>query len=501
MEEATNDLDDPSAAADIADAGLANFLKNLIFESFIDGLSKKSLPSTQEPEESLPSFLKNMILDKVFETKRDKDGDAAEAEVSKEVLDKILDEELDEADKEERMEIEKDLELHDRQPEDVEEVLCTPDVADSSDENDEGAVPAKEKTAVVIPFKKVAKVMLDSHILFAERQDADARRITPDPPRRGPPKRLAIPVTKPLPAQGPTKPDQIQYYIGIDKVDKNLLRSKKKMSKENLINDAIMMTEALQMKTKKEFGENGLPEEHERSVNPYVRARENLKLKHASIYRPTDGQLNKGYIRVLGVGTEEDNMQYNIVEHLNADLKPTGNRRYLHSTEIIPVIAKTREEELLATIRDLEKTVRNLQKGADKSGNDESAKAKSAKDDLDATAEPVRVGEYGDDPHYSSSAGEGNPKIKAARPEECHLCGRRYKNKHTLAQHMLESHGGKDGGPKGKHCDDCGEDFPNLNKYYRHSCSVAKAEERKRKRAEEDKESGKKRKVVKKSKK
>ena len=54
----------------------------------------------------------------------------------------------------------------------------------------------------------------------------------------------------------------------MDNINGNLYKSKKKMSKENLLNDNLMLMEALKMKTKKAFGENGMLDEADRSVNP-----------------------------------------------------------------------------------------------------------------------------------------------------------------------------------------------------------------------------------------
>ena len=92
-------------------------------------------------------------------------------------------------------------------------------------------------------------------------------------------------------------------------------------------------------------------------------------------------------------------MQYNIVELLDENLKPTGNRRYLHSTEIMPVIAKTREEEMKAQICGLQKTIRQLLNGDSEKDKDNKKTSKTE------TAEPEKVGEFGDAPHYFSSAG------------------------------------------------------------------------------------------------
>ena len=54
----------------------------------------------------------------------------------------------------------------------------------------------------------------------------------------------------------------------MDNINGNLYKSKKKMSEENLLNDNLMLMEALKMKTKKAFGENGMLDEAGRSVNP-----------------------------------------------------------------------------------------------------------------------------------------------------------------------------------------------------------------------------------------
>ena len=80
--------------------------------------------------------------------------------------------------------------------------------------------------------------------------------------------KLVIQTIKPLPPWSPTKLYSMTYYIGVDNINGNLYKSKKKMSEENLLNDNLMLMEALKMKTKKAFGENGMLDEAGRSVNP-----------------------------------------------------------------------------------------------------------------------------------------------------------------------------------------------------------------------------------------
>ena len=83
-------------------------------------------------------------------------------------------------------------------------------------------------------------------------------------------------------------------------------------------------------------------------------------------------------IAMQGVGTEEEDMQYNIVELLDENLKPTGISLYLHSTEIIPLIAKTEEEDMKTRIRKLKKTVMQLQKRRNKNEKDKKKSSNTA---------------------------------------------------------------------------------------------------------------------------
>ena len=94
-----------------------------------------------------------------------------------------------------------------------------------------------------------------------------------------------------------------------------------------------------------------------------------------------------------GVGTEEEDMQYNNVELLDENLKPTGISLYLHSTEIIPLIAKTEEEDMKTRIRKLKKTVMQLQKRRNKNEKDKKKSSNTA------TPKSDKIWEFGEAPN------------------------------------------------------------------------------------------------------
>ena len=78
-------------------------------------------------------------------------------------------------------------------------------------------------------------------------------------------------------------------------------------------------------------------------------------------------------------------------------------------------------------------------------------------------------GKIGDKSPLTNSAGLENPKIVTEKPERCDKCGARYKNKHSLSNHIYGAHGGKNGGQRGKKCEECDTEFDTLNHFFRHS--------------------------------
>lgn len=289
------------------------------------------------------------------------------------------------------------------------------------------------------------------------------------------PENVSLQVIEPLPPRGPTKPAKIPYYIGLDNMDADILASKEKMSKRNLINENLMLLEALDAKTRTDWGGKQIPDEDERSQNPFKRAEENLSFKDAIIYRP-EKHLHRTNIAVQGVGVGHLG-QFNRVQILDANLRPTKNSLFIHSTEILPVIAQTREDELKEEIRGLKKKVRQLEKGKDKPKPKQVSGASENKN-------PEKVGDHGIASPHSDSAGTENPKIVKEKPERCDICNGRYKNKNSLYTHRSEAHGGKNGQRKTKVCDECGIEFETLLKYHRHECM----EEKRRKKKMEDME-------------
>ena len=92
-----------------------------------------------------------------------------------------------------------------------------------------------------------------------------------------------------------------------------------------------------------------------------TRAKEKLFSKESIIHRPGK-HLHRTKIAVQGMG-KGDLMQFSRVLILDNNLKPTYNSMCILSTEILPVDARTAEEELKDEIRGLKRQVRDLQKG------------------------------------------------------------------------------------------------------------------------------------------